>query len=166
MTSVPLIWLGEGAIAIENWAAGLFLKAISLNPSRQFMLMFVRYEFKLHSSHDSRLCTKPRIIVLLPGYGIPHDGPGQCQSAHTKAGHRGNVGTADRLHSSCHRQSQIHLSRCRSRSVALATCDNLALIILLDLEPDFGLIEGVASLGKLFFAVSVLSNCYLTLAQP
>jgi hypothetical protein len=38
--------------------------------------------------------------------------------------------------------------------------DNLALMILLDLEPDFGLIERIPPLGKLFFAISGLSDCH------
>jgi hypothetical protein len=38
--------------------------------------------------------------------------------------------------------------------------DNLALMILLDLEPDFGLIERIPPLGKLFFAISGLSGCH------
>jgi hypothetical protein len=38
--------------------------------------------------------------------------------------------------------------------------DNLALMILLDLEPDFGLIERIAPLGEFFFAISGLSDCH------
>jgi hypothetical protein len=38
--------------------------------------------------------------------------------------------------------------------------DNLALMILLDLEPDFGLIERIPPLGKLFFTISGLSDCH------
>jgi hypothetical protein len=37
---------------------------------------------------------------------------------------------------------------------------NLALMILLDLEPNFGLIERIPPLGKLFFAISGLSDCH------
>jgi hypothetical protein len=38
--------------------------------------------------------------------------------------------------------------------------DNLALMILLDLEPDFGLVERIPPLGKLFFTISGLSDCH------
>jgi hypothetical protein len=36
--------------------------------------------------------------------------------------------------------------------------DNLTLMILLDLEPDFGFIERISPLGKLFFTISGLSD--------
>jgi hypothetical protein len=38
--------------------------------------------------------------------------------------------------------------------------DNLALIILLDLESDFRLIKRIPTLSKLFFAISGLSDCH------
>jgi hypothetical protein len=39
-------------------------------------------------------------------------------------------------------------------------CDNLALVVLLNLRPDFGLVEGISPLGKFFFAISGLSDCH------
>jgi hypothetical protein len=104
--------------------------------------------------------TKPKIIEFLPGYEILNNGLALCQSECTKVVHRASVGTADRPHSSYHHQSQIRPSRYRSQSVALANRDNLALMILLDLEPDFGFIERIPPLGKLFFAISGLSDSH------
>jgi hypothetical protein len=38
--------------------------------------------------------------------------------------------------------------------------DNLAPMGLLNLKPNFGFIERIPPLGKLFFAISGLSNCH------
>ena len=52
--------------------------------------------------------------------------------------------------------------RCRSRSVALANHDNFPVISGFNLRSYFWFVQGIAALGKFFFAISGLSDCHRT----
>ena len=50
--------------------------------------------------------------------------------------------------------------RCLSRSVALANRDNFPVISGFNLRSYFWFVQGIAALGKFFFAISGLSDCH------